>query len=56
MDKETKRQKRITVNFRDNNDVDDDLHKWIIKKGSVIGVSNAIKQILAEAKEREEGK
>ena len=42
---------RITVNFRDK---DKALHEWIIKKGEVIGVSNAIKLILDEAKKREE--
>ena len=48
------KRKRITVNFRDNNKIDDDLYKYIIKKGKVIGVSNAIKQIIAEYKDIEE--
>lgn len=42
---------RITVNFRDK---DKELQDWIIKKGEVIGVSNAIKLILDEAKKQEE--
>ncbi len=52
--KKTK-QIRITVNFR-LNDVDKELHDWIKDKGKVIGISNAIKQILAEKKDQEEGK
>lgn len=42
---------RITVNFRDK---DKELQDWIIQKGEVIGVSNAIKMILDEAKKQEE--
>lgn len=54
-DTENKKTKqiRITVNFR-LNEVDRDLHDWIQEKGKVIGVSNAIKQILAEKKDQEE--
>ncbi|WP_195954469.1 hypothetical protein [Clostridium tertium] len=48
-------RKRITVNFRENNKTDDDLYKYIIEKSKVIGVSNAIKQIISEYKEQEEG-
>lgn len=44
---------RITVNFRDNI-IDDELYKYIMKKGEVIGVSNAIKQIIATYKDIEE--
>lgn len=50
--KKTK-QIRISVNFR-LNEVDKELHDWIQEKGKVIGVSNAIKQILAEKKNQEE--
>lgn len=47
-------RKRITVNFRENNEIDDDLYNYIIEKSKVIGVSNAIKQIISEYKENEE--
>jgi hypothetical protein len=47
-------RKRITVNFRENNEIDDDLYNYIIEKSKVIGVSNAIKQIISEYKESEE--
>ena len=50
--KKTK-QIRISVNFR-LNEVDKELHDWIQEKGKVIGVSNAIKQILAEKKNQED--
>lgn len=42
---------RITVNFREK---DKELQDWILQKGSVIGISNAIKMILDEAKKQEE--
>ena len=42
---------RITVNFRDK---DKELQEWVLKKGEVIGISNAIKMILDEAKKQEE--
>lgn len=47
-------RKRITVNFRDNNKVDEELYNYILDKAKVIGVSNAIKQIIAEYKENED--
>lgn len=51
-----KRKTRITVNFREGNNADQELYKWIIQQGEIIGVSNAIKQILAKVKEAQEDK
>jgi len=51
-DNKKTKQIRITVNFR-LNEIDKELHDWIQDKGKVIGVSNAIKMILAEKKEQE---
>lgn len=45
------RRMRLTVNFRDK---DRELYEWIIAKGEIIGVSNAIKLIINQAKEKEE--
>lgn len=47
-------RKRITVNFRDNNKIDEELYNYILDKSKVIGVSNAIKQIISEYKDQEE--
>ncbi|WP_159426804.1 hypothetical protein [Clostridium nigeriense] len=47
-------RKRITVNFRENNKIDEELYKYIMEKSKVIGVSNAIKQIISQYKEQEE--
>lgn len=46
-----KNRTRLTVNFRDK---DKELYDWIVSKGAVIGVSNAIKMILDEAKKKED--
>ena len=46
-----KNRTRLTVNFRDK---DKELYDWIVSKGAVIGVSNAIKLIINQAKEKEE--
>ncbi len=51
-----KRKTRITVNFREGNNADQELYKWIIQQGEIIGVSNAIKQILAKVREAQEDK
>ena len=57
MSDDTKSRKtRITVNFREGNKADQELYKWVIEQGEIIGVSNAIKQILAKAKEIQEDK
>ena len=47
-------RKRITVNFRDNNKTDEELYNYILDKAKIIGVSNAIKQIISEYKDQEE--
>lgn len=44
---------RITVNFREK---DKELYDWVLKKGDLIGVSSAIKVMLADIKASEEGK
>ena len=51
-----KRKTRITVNFREGNNADQELYKWIIQQGEIIGVSTAIKQILAKVREAQEDK
>ena len=50
------RKTRITVNFREGNKADQELYNWIVQQGEIIGVSNAIKQILAKVKDMQEEK
>lgn len=44
---------RITINFRDK---DKELYEYILKKGEITGTSAAIKILIKEAKDKEEGK
>lgn len=48
------RKTRITVNFREGNKADQELYNWIVQQGEIIGISNAIKQILAKEKSHQE--
>ena len=51
-----KKQTRVTVSFKDN-DQEQKLYEWINSKSEIIGVANAIKQILNKAMiEEVEGK
>lgn len=50
---EDNKRLRITVNFRDK---DKELYDWVLTKGDLIGVSSAIKVMLAEIKAVEESK
>lgn len=52
MNTNNKKRDRITVNFRDN-EVDKKIYDYIQEQGKVIGLSNAIKKIIAEYMERE---
>lgn len=46
-------QRKISVSFKET-DLDIDMYVWLTEKAKVIGYSNAVKQILYEAKQREE--
>lgn len=50
--KKTK-QTKISINFRDT-DIDKKIWEYCQEKGKVVGVSNAIKQIIAEKMEQED--
>lgn len=50
-----KQQKKFNVTFREN-PKEIDLYNWIKDQGEVGGVSNYIKRVLLEEKQRQEGK
>lgn len=52
-----KKQDKIGLSFSKDKQVEQDLYKWILEKGKIIGVSSYIKQVLYEKMQSEkEGK
>ena len=54
-DNNKKQQRKITVSFRDNPE-EDILYNWVLEQSKVIGMANAIKQILYKSMNEEKGK
>lgn len=50
-----KKQEKVSVSFSKEKELEQELYKWILKKGELIGVSTAIKQILYEKYQQERG-
>jgi hypothetical protein len=50
-----KKQDKVSVIFSKEKELEQDLYKWILKKGELIGVATAIKQILYEKYKQEQG-
>lgn len=52
-----KKQDKISVSFSKEKELEQNLYKWLLKKGELIGVSTTIKQILYDRyKQEQEGK
>lgn len=52
-----KKQDKIGLSFSKDKEIEQDLYKWLLEKGKIIGVSSYIKQILYEKYQQEqEGK
>lgn len=49
-----KKQDKISVSFSKEKELEQNLYKWLLKKGELIGVSTAIKQILYEKFQQEQ--
>ncbi len=49
-----KKQDKVSVSFSKEKDLEQILYKWVLKKGELIGVSTAVKQILYEKFQQEE--
>ena len=47
------KQDRITINFRNTSEVEQELYKWIKKNGAIGGDSYFIKQCLQKIKDKE---
>lgn len=43
-----KKQDKIGLSFSKDKDIEQELYKWLLEKGKIIGVSTYIKQIMYE--------
>lgn len=52
-----KKQDKIGLSFSKDKELEQDLYKWILEKGKILGVSSYIKQVMYEKyMEDKEGK